>query len=445
VVEPLRPSLLTRLTADTGVLSSLGLPNYRKYFIGVTASNIGTWMARTGQSWLVLMVLTDQSATALGYVNALMFLPTLLTMPFAGTFADRFPKRRILLISQVVMGMDAVMLAGLQLSGHIELWHVYLIAFIDGTAGSFDNPARAAFVSEVVGNKHLPNAISLNSASWNSARLFGPGIAGLLILAFGTWPVFIVDAVSFATMAIALISLKRELLHPAPIQTGKNARLVEGLRYLKHRPDLLVLIAIGGAVGGLGFNFTISNAVMATQHFGRGAGEYGVLGTLMGLGALMAAIISAKTGGFRMRFILGGMATYTLFSLLAAYSPHFSWFAALQVPIGLSVIVSLLGANSLLQTSTLPEMRGRVMMVWSVMMTGVTPVVSPAVGWLGDHLGPRSTVLFGVVAVGLSALLITWVIMRHHHIKLRLITGDGMPRLRVHYGDAPTLDINVRR
>jgi MFS family permease len=433
------------MTATDGVLSSLGIPNYRKYFIGVTASNIGTWMARTGQSWLVLMVLTDRSATALGYVNALMFLPTLLTVPIAGTFADRFPKRRILLLAQVVMGIDALLLATLQLTGHIELWHVYLIAFIDGTAGSFDSPARAAFVSEVVGNKHLPNAISLNSASWNSARLFGPGVAGLLILAFGTWPVFFVDAASFATMAIALITLKRELLHPAPTQTGKRAGLLEGLRYLKHRSDLMVLIAIGAAVGGLGFNFTISNAVMATQEYGRGAGEYGILGTLMGLGALAAAIISAKTGGFRMRYILGGMVVYTVCSLAAAYSPYFNLFALLQVPIGLAVVASLLGANSMLQTATLPQMRGRVMMIWGVMMTGITPVVSPVVGWLGDHVSPNSTVLFGVVAVGLSAIIITSVIMNNHHIKVRLITTEGMPRVRLLYGDAPTLDVNIRR
>jgi MFS family permease len=437
--------MLAKLTATDAVLSSLGVSNYRKYFIGVTASNIGTWMARTAQSWLVLMVLTDQSAIALGYVNALMFLPTLITMPFAGTFADRFPKRRILLTAQVVMGTDALILSTLVLTGQVQLWQVYLIAFIDGTAGAFDNPARAAFVSEVVGDEQLPNAISLNSASWNSARLFGPGIAGILILVFGTGPVFIVDAFSFATMAGSLIMLNRRLLHPAPQQSGNRAGLVAGLRYLKHRPDLVVLIAIGAAVGGLGFNFTISNAVMATQQYSRGAGEYGVLGTLMGFGALIAAIISAKTGGFRIRYILGGMVTYTVFSAFAAYSPTFGLFAALQVPIGLSVIVSLLGANSLLQTATLPEMRGRVMMVWGVMMTGLAPAVSPAVGWLGDHISPRSTVLFGAFAVGLSVIIITWVIMRYHHIKVHLVTGDGMPKVRLQYADAPTLDYNVRR
>ena len=404
------------------IFSSLAIANYRRYFTGALFSNIGSWMGRTAVSWLVLMELTDGSASALGFVTAIMFLPGLVLAPVAGSVADRFPKRKILLLTQSVFALDAVIMATLVLSGRAELWMVYLIAFVDGLFFTLDNPARQSFVSELVAAENLPNAIGLNSASFNTARLIGPGLAGLMIAALGTGWVLALDCLTYGAMLLGLLRLNPDELHPAPVQTGRG-RTREGFRYALGRPDLLVLLACGFAVGGLGFNFQISNAVMATQFYGRGPGEYGVLGSAMGAGALAAALWAAGRGQARLRFILGGMAGYTVFNLVAAFSPWFGLFAALQVPIGLATATVLVTGNTLIQSGTSPQMRGRVMALWGLVIMGVTPLVSPLVGWLGDHLGPQSTVLFGVVCVGISLVLITFVIMRTDQIRLRLGTG----------------------
>lgn len=415
------------------MFSSLSYRNYRIWFIGATVSNIGQWMARTAQSWLVLVVLTDNSATALGFVNALAFAPSLLLAAWAGTVADRFPKRSILRITQVFLGIDAVILSTLVLTGRVELWHVYLIAVIDGIAVTFDNPARQAFVSEVVPVRELSNAISLNSASFNTARLVGPGLGGVLIALFGTGPVIAVNVAAFASLLVALALMKSSELNPAPLVTGRG-KLREGLAYVRNRSDLMTLLACGFAVGGLGFNFNISNAVMAADAFDKGASEYGALGSMMGIGALAAALWSARRGASRLRHILGGMAMYSVFSLVAALSPSFEIFAALQVLIGFGTVTVLVSGNAMLQTRTRPEMRGRVMALWGLTMMGMTPIVSPLVGWLGDSLGPRATVMFGVVGVSVALVIVTFVVMHNDHLRIRLDSSRRLPWLRLERG-----------
>ncbi|AWY96338.1 Transporter, major facilitator family protein [Propionibacterium freudenreichii] len=400
------------------MFASLAVPNYRIYFTGMTVSNMGQWMARTAQSWLVLTVLTDHSATALGTVTALQFLPTLFLMPIAGKLADRFPKRRILMLAQLVGLIDAAVLSTLVITGVAELWHVYLIATIDGVGSSFDSPARQSFVSEVVSGRQLSNAISLNSASFNMTRLLGPGLAGVLIAIIGTGPVIAVNTVSFAAMIICLALLKtRDLATPARAKDGGSIH--EGLRYVRRRPDLMVLLAIGFAVGGLGFNFQISNAVMTTGIFHRGSDAFGLLDSIMGVGALAAALWSAARHGPRIRHMIISMAAYTVLGLVAAFSTNYWVFALLQAPIGLATITALVTGNTLLQSHTSASMRGRVLSLWMLMITGITPVVSPVVGHLGDWLGPRATVMFGVVCVGISTVIITWVIMHTDSLRLR--------------------------
>ena len=209
--------------------SSLALPGYRRYFTGALTSNTGTWVGRTAVSWLVLMELTDGSASALGIVTAIMFTPQLVLSAYAGSIADRFPKRRILLVTQSIMAMDSIILASLVLSGHAQLWMVYLLALNDGLANTFDNPARQSFVSEVVPPANLPNAIGLNSASFNTARLIGPGVAGLLIELVGTGWAIAVDSLSYVVMLTCLAMLREEHLHPAPVVKGRG-RTREGLR-----------------------------------------------------------------------------------------------------------------------------------------------------------------------------------------------------------------------
>lgn len=411
------------------IFSSLAIRNYRIYFSGALLTNIGSWMGRTALSWLVLMELTDGSASALGWVTAIMFAPGLVLAPYAGSIADRFPKRRILLTTHSVMAFNWLVLATLALTGRAELWMVYLLALSDGFAFSFDMPARQSFVSEVVPIENLPNAIGLNSASFNAARLVGPGIAGLLIALVGTGWVVAISSVAFGVMITALALLRPSELHPAPVQTGRG-RTLEGFRYARRRPDLLILLACGLAVGGFGFNYQISNAVMATQLYHRGPGEYGILGSAMGLGALTAALWAAGRGRPRLRFVLAGMVGYTLFNLAAAFAPNFELFAALQVPVGLATVTVLVTGNTLIQASTSPQMRGRVMALWGLVIMGVTPAVSPVVGWLGDHVGPRATVLFGAVIVGLAVVIITLVIMRADRLRLRFdLRSRGWLRL----------------
>lgn len=399
------------------MFTSLAIPNYRKYFIGALASNIGTWMGRTALSWLVLIELTGGSASALGMVTAIMFAPGLVLAPYAGSVADRFAKRRILLTTQSVMCVNAALMATLTLTGVIELWMVYVLAFVDGLAFSFDNPARQSFVSEVVLPENLPNAIGLNSASFNTARLIGPGVAGIAIALLGTGVVLLANVFAFVAMITALALMDPALLHPAPVATGRG-RTREGFRYALRRPDLLVLLACGFAVGGLGFNFGISNAVMATAFYGRGPGEYGILGSAMGVGALLAALWAAGRGRPRLRFILLGMIGYTVFNVAAAFAPSFELFAIWQIPVGLATITVLVTANTMVQSATTPQMRGRVMALWGLVIMGVTPLVSPVVGWLGDNVGPQATVLFGAICVGIAVVIITGVVMRTDRISL---------------------------
>ncbi|MGO4956247.1 MFS transporter [Luteococcus sp. Sow4_B9] len=411
--------------------SSLANPNYRIWFVGGLVSNIGGWMARTAQAWLVLVVLTDGNAQALGYQTAAIFLPGLLLSPVAGTVADRFPKRSILLVSCTVGMLSAALLAGLTITGRVELWHVFALSFVDGLAMAFDNPARQAFVSEIVSFEDLPNAISLNSASFNAARLLGPGIGGALIAVVGTGWVIAANVVAFAAMTVALLSMRTNLLHPARPTGGKAGGFVAGLRYVRSRPDLMALLTVGLAVGGLGFNYNISNAVMATQAFARGAGDYGIVGSSMGIGALAAALWSARRGRPRLRHVLMGMAGYTVFNLFAALSGSFWLFVVLQIPVGFFTITALVTGNSLLQTATAPQMRGRVMALWGLMIMGVAPLVSPLVGWLGDQLGPRATILFGVVCVGIIFVALTATIMHNDRIRVRLDWHKRAPWMRI--------------
>lgn len=401
------------------IFSSLAIRNYRSYFTGALFSNIGTWLGRTAASWLVLVELTNGSASALGLVTAIMFAPQLLLAPFAGTVADRLPKCRILMATQAICGLDALVLAVLVLGGHAQLWMVYVLTLNDGLAISFDVPARQSFVSELVPPANLPNAIALNSTSFNVARLVGPGLAGILIAAFGTGPVLALNSMSYAVMLIALAGLHTDELHPAPVATGRGSTRA-GFAYVLHRPDLLILLACGLAVGGLGFNFQISNAVMSTQQFRLGPGEYGIAGSAMGVGALAAALWAAGRRRPRLRHILLGMAGYVVFNLCAAFAPGFRLFVALQVPVGLATITALVTTNTLLQGATDPQYRGRVMSLWGLVILGVTPLVSPVVGWLGDVSGPRWTILFGVVAVAIAMVVIAAVAMRLDGLQLRL-------------------------
>lgn len=417
--------------ASSSTFASLANPNYRTYFIGGTLANVGGWMARTALAWLVLVELPNGSAQHLGYQTACTFLPGLLLTPLAGTVADRFPKRKVLMTTGAISLVAFTTLALLTISGRIELWHVLALSLLDGLGFAFDGPARQAFVAEIVPVEQLPNAISLNSASFNAARLLGPGLGGALIALVGTGWVIAINVLAIGVMIAALALMDTSLLHPSKPASGRNAGFVGGLKHVRRRPDLLVLLCVGLAVGGLGFNYNISNAVMATERFRRGAGEYGSIGSVMGIGALAAALWSARRGQPRLRHVILGMVGYAVFNAAAALAPNFLVFVALQAPVGFFTITALVTGNSLLQTATAPQMRGRVMALWGLAITGMAPIISPVVGWLGDRFGPPATIWFGVTCVTIATALIVVTIMTRESIHLRLDRHKRAPWLRL--------------
>ncbi len=410
---------------------SLENHNYRVWFAGGLVTNVTGWMSRTAQAWLVLTILTQGNAQALGYQTAAIFLPGLLLTPFVGTVADKLPKRTILMVSSAITLVSALSMALLTITGRMKLWEILALSFLQGIAMAFDGPARQAFVSEVVGIDLLPNAISLNSASFNAARLLGPGIGGVFIAFMGCGWVIMIDVLGQIVWLTALMMMNTAQLNPSRPASGRSAGFVAGVKQVARCPDLVALLAVGFAVGGLGFNFNISNAVMATEAFGRGASNYGILGSIMGVGALAAALWSARRRAPRLRYVIMGMVGYTVFNALAMISTNFWLFAILQAPVGFFTITCLVTGNSLLQTATAPQLRGRVMALWGLAITGIAPIVSPLVGWLGDQFGPRATIAFGVVAVGTITVVLVATIMTHDRIRVHLDWHRRAPFLRL--------------
>ncbi len=385
--------------------SSLSIRNYRIYFSGSFVSNVGTWMGRVAQDWLVLTVLTDHSATALGLVTGLQFLPFLLLAPFTGVIADRFPKRRILFVSQGALAVSALTLAVLTLSGVVQLWQVYAVALFQGIATSVDNPARQSFVSEIVPRQQLSNAVGLNSASFNAGRLVGPGVAGLVIAWLGTGTALLLNGLSFFFVIASLAALHTDELTPSPRLRGKG-QVREGFAYVRSRPDLMVIMGLVFVLGTFGMNFQLTMALMATQVFHQGATQYGLLGSIMAIGSLAAALLSARRREPRLAVVLVALGGFTVASLLAALAPTYDLFALALVPVGLASLTALTTANSTVQLSVEPQMRGRVMSLYMAILMGGTPIGAPLIGWLGDHAGPRWTIGIGTVMVGLSLLAV---------------------------------------
>jgi MFS family permease len=379
-------------------------PNYRLWAGGALVSNIGTWMQRVAQDWLVLTVLTDHSGTAVGITTALQFLPMLLLGPYAGVLADRYRKRVILLWTQTAMGICGLIVGLLVVTGVAQLWHVYLAALALGLAAAIDGPARQAFVSELVGPDKISNAVALNSASFNTARLTGPAIAGVLIAWIGTGPVFLLNAASFAAVIISLFRVKISQLEPAtPVVRGKH-QVAEGLGYVRQRPDLVLILVMVGMLGAFGMNFPVTNSLMSTAEFGMGPEEFGLLGSIMAVGTLAGALLAARRSGPRLRFMLGGALCLGVFTLLASISPTFWIYAAVLVPVGLASITFLNSCNTTIQLSVEPQFRGRVLALYLAILQGGTAVGAPLMGWIGTEFGAR-----WAVAVGGAAVLVTGV------------------------------------
>ncbi len=382
---------------------SLRIHNYRLWAGGAIVSNTGTWMQRVAQDWLVLTVLTHNSGLAVGITTGLQFAPMLLLAPLAGSVADRRNRRRVLMATQTLSGVLALVLGLLVITGVAQLWHVYVLAALLGVVAAVDGPARQAFVSELVPSTDLPNAVGLNSASFHAGRLIGPGIAGLLIHWFGTGPVFLINAVTFAAVLASLTRMDVASLRPVERRVQRKGALREGIRYVRGRPDIVLIMVVVGMVGTFGMNFQLTTALMARLVFHQGAGQYGLLGSIMAIGSLGGALLAARREHPGVPLVLGATAAFGVASFVAALMPTFVTFAVALIPVGLAALTVMTAANASVQMTTPAHMRGRVMALYMAVFMGGTPIGSPLIGWIGGQFGARWTILVGAFAALLTA------------------------------------------
>jgi MFS family permease len=394
------------------IFRSLSVRNYRLFASGQVVSLTGTWMQRVGQDWLVLR-LSHNSGTAIGITTGLQFLPLLLFGIYGGVIADRYSKRKLLIGTQAAMGIQAVALAALDLSHSATIAEVYGLAFLLGMATAVDNPTRQAFVTEMVGPDHVVNAIGLNSATFNTARIIGPALAGLMIDLVGTGWVFVANAASFGAVIWSLTLMRDAELVRAPRVPRAPGQALEGLRYLRSNRELLVPILLVGVIGTLGFNFQITLALMVKLVLHRGAGAFGLLSSSIAVGSLAGALLGARRARPTRRLVVGSAAAFGVAACIASAMPDYASLAVMLLPTGLAAILFSTAANSTVQLGSDPAMRGRVMGIYMLVFAGGTPLGAPLVGWVGQEFGPRASILLGgisaIVAAGGAAL----VVLRH--------------------------------
>jgi len=402
--------------------------NFRLYASGAIVSNIGTWMQRVAQDWLVLEL--THSGTALGIVTGLQFLPALLVSPYAGLIADRFPKRKVLTITQVAMGAIALILGTMTVTGIVQTWHVYALAFLFGIGTAFDAPTRQAFVVEMVGKDELSNAVGLNSASFNAARLIGPGLAGLLIHWIGTGPVIIINGFSYAAVILSLHLMRTNELHTPKVAAREKGMIRDGMRYLWRRPDLMMVLVAVFFAGTFGLNFQMTSALMATSAFHKGAGEYGILGSILAIGSLAGALLAARRVRTRARLVIGAALAFGVMVVVSGLMPTYLSFAVMLPLVGFTALTMLTAANATMQLGIEPTMRGRVMALYMTVLMGGTPIGSPFIGWIGQEFGARYTLMVGggLTILGTVGSVLSFSPRRGLAIRPRLLPR---PRLEV--------------
>lgn len=421
----------------SATFSSLRFRNYRLWFGGALVANIGTWMQRVAQDWLVLTQLSHDSGVAVGVVTALQFAPILALSAWAGVLADRVDRRKLLMLTQGLMGVLAAGLGALVLSGHAQLWHVYLFALALGAVSAVDAPVRQTFVAELVPPDKLSNAVGLNSASFNAARLIGPGLAGLLIAAVGTGWVFLINAISFAGTILALVWMHSGELHRMPLAPRAKGQIREGLAYVRHRTDIVLIMVVMSVVSTFGLNFQLTSAMMARTVFHKGAGQYGILGSILAIGSLAGALLAARRERPRVRLVIGAAFGFGVAAGVLALMPTYTSFAIACIPVGLASLTMMTAANATIQMSTDPAVRGRVMSLYMMVFMGATPIGSPVVGWIGQQFGARWSIGIGsITALLVSTGAAIWA-ARAWRVQVRLRTR-GRPHLVVRHLEAPT-------
>jgi MFS family permease len=405
---------------------SLKVRNFRLFATGQVISNTGTWMQRVAQDWLILE-LTHGSGTAVGIATGLQFLPLLLFSLWGGMIADRYPKRNVLMVTQTVMGALAIILGVLAVTGVVQPWHVYLLAFGLGLATVVDNPTRQSFAIEMVGKPDLPNAIALNSAVFNLARILGPAVAGLVIAIVGTPTAFFINAASYLAVLIGLKLMRPSELHPADRVVRAKGQLREGLEYVRSRPDLLMTLVLIFFVSTFGMNFQVTTALMSRVVFHTGAGRFGLASAVFAFGALLGALYAARRVKQGLRLLVGTALAFGLLEVATSLMPTYWLFLVLLVPTGLTVISLSTAANASVQLTVPAEMRGRVMGIYMLVFLGGTPLGSPLTGWVAQQFGTRMALAAGgiisvvaTVAVGFAVARLRGVPMRQYLRQTRL-------------------------
>ncbi len=410
---------------------SLHNHNYRLYASGGVISNTGTWMQRVAQDWLVVLLAVNDGV-ALGITTGLQFLPALLLSPYAGLIADRFPKQRLLQITQTVMAATALVLGVLAVTGTVEVWHVYVLALTFGVGSAFDAPARQSFVSEMVDPDDLSNAVGLNSASFNAARIAGPALAGLLIGLFGggvaaTGWVILLNSLSYAAVIFALQRMVVTDLNPSPRAERHKGMIRDAVRYLRGRPDLMMILSVVFFAGTFGLNFQMTSALMATQIFHKGATEYGLLGSAMAVGSLTGALMAARRTRIRLRLVAGAALVFGVVEIIAGLAPSYLTFMLIVPLLGFTALTMITAANTTMQLATAPGLRGRVMALYLMVFMGGTPIGSPFIGWIGETFGARWTLIAGGGLTILGVLVSVAVFTRGRGLLERRVTVPRHP------------------
>jgi MFS family permease len=399
----------------TATFRSLRIFNYRLWAGGALISNVGTWMQRIAQDWLVLTELTHHSATAVGVVMGLQFGPQLLLLPWTGYAADRFDRRKLLMATQAAMGALALVLGLLVITGQVQLWHVDVLAFLSGCVNAVDGPARQTFVSDLVGDDDLSNAVALNSTSMNAAQMIGPAVAGVTIAAVGSGWAILINGASFGAVLASLFFLRMSELHPNARAGQARGNLAEGFRYVRSRPDIGAILWMLFLIGTFGLNFPIFISTMSVMIFHGGAGQYGFLTSVMAVGTLVGALLAAGRGKPRFGILPIAAAIFGIGFALAAIMPKAWLFGGALAIIGVSGMTFVNATSSLMQLSTPPVMRGRVMALRLAIGLGAVPIGAPIVGWVADDFGPRWALGVGAASgFAAAAVALRYLVSRKH-------------------------------
>jgi len=400
----------------SGTFRSLRSFNFRLWTAGALVSNVGTWMQRVAQDWFVLTQLTQHDASALGIVTGLQFAPQLLLLPWTGSAADRLNQRKLLMFTQATMGALALMLGALTVAGVILLWHVYVFAFLSGSAAALDAPVRQTFVAEIVGDEDLPNAVALNSTSINAAQMIGPAVAGLLIAKVGIGWAFLLNGLSFAAVLLSMSFFRLSELRTSARAHRSASGFLEGLRYAWGKPDLRAILIMLFLIGTFGFNFPIFISTMAVDVFHSDARAFGLLSSIMAMGTLAGALFAASRKRPGLSSLLAGAGVFGLGCTLGALAPGYWWFAAALAVSGAAVLIFANGTNSIMQLSTGPSMRGRVMALRVGVGLGGMTIGAPITGWVANHFGPRWSLALGAGSGFAASVVAVYVLTRRKEL-----------------------------